>query len=627
MTVNNDDNTTFFLLSEEELDQLTQIIIPIILVSIIASAIMSVVFILIRIYYPPLADRVSFRLGFATMVSDLFYMAFQLVGNLAENEPGFMCSFMVWGLVSSSLMSVFFTACIAINLQTIFVHEYKGRRNLEKYYFIFSIGMALLLSFLPLTQNMLGFDVPEQVCWYKDSGMKYNIIWQWATLFGWIELCVLYCAIIVITVVIKLYFVASRFEKTLEVLPITDPSKDELKKFAKKSPTISMVVRRVLWYPVVPIITQTPNWLVETSIYLQQRASYSMFLVCFVAIAMQGLLNALVFSQDIAVTRAIQLKKLNWWYNYVNAYEQKYPHLSKNKRIESSKKSRTDSSNNNTNVTDILPEQLSEKMEIVRKSEGSESASNPTFLEKLRYTLLVKLFSTPEETDLLISLQHTLSSIDETKPEPEESARKRKFLSLPVPKDALIRSQKFLSLQMTSLKPSTDPEQEHKISSDFSSSPTVTPNFQDSSSDHINPPSEPPTFHTNNTFSHLTYTDLLLESTFHAKKTFRHSTIGAVTPNYALIGDENPLPMSKLLQSPSLRRNKKTLSINSTKSPSNRPGYPSVANKNTNRNNRGTSLTFEEINEESDQEILSPSFTKMFNKKPSLEYVHVLKKL
>ncbi|CAG8625292.1 12872_t:CDS:2 [Acaulospora morrowiae] len=621
MAVKNDDDTTFFLLSEEQLDQLTQILIPIIFLSVIASTIMSAVFILIRIYYPPLADRVSFRLGFATMVSDLFYTTFQLVGNLAKNEPGFLCSFMVWGLVCSSLMSIFFTACIAINLQTIFVHEYKGRRNLEKYYYIFSIGMAMLLSFLPLTQNMFGFDVPEQVCWYKDSGKKYNFIWQWATLFGWIELCVVYCAIIVITVVMKLYFAASRFEKTLEVLPITDPSKNELKKFAKKSPTISMVVRRVLWYPVVPIITQTPNWLVETSIYLHQRASYSMFLVCFVAIAMQGLLNALVFSQDIAVTRAIQLKKLNWWYNYVNTYEQKYPRLSKNKRIESPKKLRTDSSDN------ILPEQLSEKMEIVRKSEGSESASNPTFLEKLRYILLVKLFSTPEEIDLLISLQHTLSSIDETKSEPEENARKRKFLSLPVPKEALIRNQKFLSLQMTSQKPSTDPEQEHKISSDFSSSPIVTPNFQDSSSDHINPPSEPSTFRTNNTFRHLMYTDLLMESTFHAKKAFRHSTIGAVTPNYALIGDENPLPMSKLLQSPSLRRNKRALNINSTKSLSNGPGYPSVAKKTTDRNNRGTSLTFDEINEDSNQETQSPPFTQMFNKQPSLEYIHVLKML
>ncbi|CAG8738183.1 14192_t:CDS:2, partial [Racocetra fulgida] len=45
------------------------------------------------------------------------------------------------------------------------------------------------------------------------------------------------------------------------------------------------------------------------------------------------LLNALVFSQDIAVTRAFQDIKLHWWITNVNSYESHYPHRSHNKSV------------------------------------------------------------------------------------------------------------------------------------------------------------------------------------------------------------------------------------------------------------------------------------------------------
>ncbi|CAG8830748.1 18233_t:CDS:2 [Gigaspora margarita] len=66
---------------------------------------------------------------------------------------------------------------------------------------------------------------------------------------------------------------------------------------------ISSVVRRVMWYPVVPLIAEF------------------------------GLMNALIFSQDIAVTHAFQAVKLRWWIFHVNNYESHYPHRSYNKAI------------------------------------------------------------------------------------------------------------------------------------------------------------------------------------------------------------------------------------------------------------------------------------------------------
>ncbi|CAG8539066.1 21226_t:CDS:2, partial [Racocetra persica] len=96
---------------------------------------------------------------------------------------------------------------------------------------------------------------------------------------------------------------------------------------------ISSVVRRVVWYPVVPLVAQFCNSFFETYAYVNHVVSYPLFLLCYIGMSLQGLLNALVFSQDIAVTRAFQSIKLHWWITNVNRYEFTYPHLSYNKAI------------------------------------------------------------------------------------------------------------------------------------------------------------------------------------------------------------------------------------------------------------------------------------------------------
>ncbi|CAG8777208.1 13603_t:CDS:2, partial [Dentiscutata erythropus] len=89
---------------------------------------------------------------------------------------------------------------------------------------------------------------------------------------------------------------------------------------------ISSIVRRIVWYPVIPLITQFFSSFVETYAYFNHVTSYPLFLVCFVGISLQGLLNTLVFSQDIAVIRAFQAIKLQWWISNVNSYESHYPY-------------------------------------------------------------------------------------------------------------------------------------------------------------------------------------------------------------------------------------------------------------------------------------------------------------
>src|SRR5437588_5747171 len=66
--------------------------------SLAATTIGSLMFLMIRLRYPRLADRVTFRLAFATMISDVLYAIFQLLLN-SQASPTPLCTFIIWGFV------------------------------------------------------------------------------------------------------------------------------------------------------------------------------------------------------------------------------------------------------------------------------------------------------------------------------------------------------------------------------------------------------------------------------------------------------------------------------------------------------------------------------------------------
>ncbi|CAJ0758062.1 7661_t:CDS:2 [Entrophospora sp. SA101] len=335
---------------------ITRIALPLNVLSILASSIGCLVFIFIRISYPRLADRVIFRLAFAAMLSDIFYSSFQVL-NLVVTTSGTLCILSTWGWVFSTLISVFFIDCIAINLQVIFLHEYEGRRDLEKYYFILPSVFALTLSLLPLTQDMYGFDIPEQICWYRYSGTTLSIVWQWSTLFIWQQISVLYCIIILFAVTLKLRYASSQFNKATNVL-------------LKRGTLITSVVRKVLWFPVVPLISQTPTFLAETDMYFSKSIKYELLLFGFVAASIQD---------------SIELDMMVLNINDENDDD--------NNEIITNKKPTT-----TNNISNEIDQQDQERF-------SSSNLSNPllipkpSLVETLKYHLLIRLFDQPKNLD------------------------------------------------------------------------------------------------------------------------------------------------------------------------------------------------------------------------------------
>jgi hypothetical protein len=214
---------------------------------------------------------------------------------------------------------------------------------------------------------MYGWDAPEEMCFFRDSGTKLSIVWQWAVYYSWEIICILYCTATLISVVIKLS------KQSLNNVSDKTMTSQHEKNALRNKTIMSLVVKRIIWYPIVPIITQAPNFLVETDIYINQKVNYA-FLIMSTFFASQGFLNTIVFMQDIAVSRAGRLAKLSWWNNYVNKYEELYPHLSRNK------------------ASGHVDNEV---------KQHQESQKQPLFAEKLRYNLLTTLFNKPKEDTML----------------------------------------------------------------------------------------------------------------------------------------------------------------------------------------------------------------------------------
>ncbi|CAG8674117.1 7417_t:CDS:2, partial [Dentiscutata erythropus] len=240
--------------------------------------------------------RVSFRLSFAALFCDIGYSGHVLINLVWVTIPSFLCGYLAWAIVFFALASIFFIDCIALNLHIVFVNEYK-RHNFENYYFIIAFSFALLLSLLPVADNMYGHNDVVGGCWYRFPGQKKNIIWEWITFFGWVDVSILYCVIVIIMVVRKLKLLA----KQTDVFDFSSDSRLPSHPSLINKAVILSVVRKVVLYPVVPV-AQIFCSFNETCFYVSHASPYPIMI---------GFLNALVFSQDIAVA-LLQPSFLEW---------------------------------------------------------------------------------------------------------------------------------------------------------------------------------------------------------------------------------------------------------------------------------------------------------------------------
>ena len=112
-TTNESDNSISSTITPEQSVTMSTLVMALNSISLSTATIGVLTFLYIRLKYPKLADRVTFRIALAGMISEVLFAVFQTVLNTQLN-PTPLCSFITWGWVFFSLTSVFFPTCIAI---------------------------------------------------------------------------------------------------------------------------------------------------------------------------------------------------------------------------------------------------------------------------------------------------------------------------------------------------------------------------------------------------------------------------------------------------------------------------------------------------------------------------------
>ncbi|ORX84306.1 hypothetical protein K493DRAFT_360740 [Basidiobolus meristosporus CBS 931.73] len=277
-------------LSPRQSQTLVDVAVPLNLLSVIFNLLVILIFAIFHSLKSHLVNRVSLRLTFAVATVDLFYSAFQIVSDVTkENE--FLCALSVWGFIQTTHLSTFLTVMIAFNLQVIFVHGKRQTQKYEKYYYSIAGLLSLAISLPPLLSGRLGHDSYQESCWYSIHNPSERMVWTWATLYSWTMLGIFYCFVVVLMVLIK----------------IARERQDRRRFFSNSliiQSTMNKVVRRVILYPIIPVLTQSFNLISELDIYWNQRVNYTFLLLSFIGTSSQGILNAAIFFVDPAVQNA-----------------------------------------------------------------------------------------------------------------------------------------------------------------------------------------------------------------------------------------------------------------------------------------------------------------------------------
>lgn len=301
-----DIRTIFY--SEEILDLSTLILNSI---SMLATLLVLVIALLMRLYDKKLVDRVSLRLSISISITN-FLAAVSLVA-IAFIKTN--CEFVAFAFVWLQNQYLFFSVAIAFNLQYFFLHKKTFNPAIEKWYYILSISLSLLSASIPLAAGRFGWDKTQNLCWYSASRTSLSQKWEYGSYIIPTLVCTIYCFIVAIVVVVKLKLEAKEMErqaiqdikaqgfkgKRIEV---------ELARRTKNRQAINRVVGRILLYPLVPFITQT-GFIVSgiyTSVY--RKLDFGLNLWSFIASAMPGLCSFITFVLDPAVSIAFSRARL-----------------------------------------------------------------------------------------------------------------------------------------------------------------------------------------------------------------------------------------------------------------------------------------------------------------------------
>jgi len=249
---------------------------------------------LLRVYKPEVGKKTSVRLSGWISVADILMLGTQILyihGDVIATFPDIAVGFVLSTLQSSSLWFVYLTVCVTINLHlTVLVPKYSHIADkLDPWLVPVSFVWAILTT-IPLHFINPYWDAPTGT-----FGKTPTNVWtpyMWLSQYVWTIIGILYCFVVVVLVIIKLIRLDRQKQSSLH----THSTQEEVRVRNR----MRKVMIRLVFYPVVPIITQT--WLIVMNSMLATNPNFITIVnTNNLANSIQGLLNGIVFTINPAV--------------------------------------------------------------------------------------------------------------------------------------------------------------------------------------------------------------------------------------------------------------------------------------------------------------------------------------
>ncbi|ORX63889.1 Serpin-domain-containing protein [Basidiobolus meristosporus CBS 931.73] len=235
------------------------------------------------------ADRVSFRIAFLISWVDLFYAIFLILSYVSAGPTSF-CTFVAWGALWTDLLYIFLNIIVALNLQVVFLHGTEKIRHFENLLVCGSFICATVISLGPTMHHKLGYDPARpSSCWFIDLDSGSTLFWEWAAQHIWIILGCIYLSTVSLLTVIKLFRHTNHFPQ------VSHECNPAVKRM------VNMAVRRIVLYPIVPILTHTSKIVFLSSEFFGIEYPFPLRIIGLSATSSQGILNAAVFLFDPAI--------------------------------------------------------------------------------------------------------------------------------------------------------------------------------------------------------------------------------------------------------------------------------------------------------------------------------------
>ncbi|ORY00349.1 hypothetical protein K493DRAFT_298945 [Basidiobolus meristosporus CBS 931.73] len=231
------------------------------------------------LYDRRLMDRVSLRLNAFISLVDVIRSAIVLAYTFMSSDTA-----------------------VAFNLQWVVLQERVFLPWMEHYlYYGGSFLLALIFTCVPLIAGKFGWDHAQSMCWYRDSWTTSSIIWEWTTYLGPAVIVIVYCNVVVGLVIRKIVTTNRALRKHIgsnQSGKITSIQRSTQR-------AINRVLARIVLYPFIPFITQTPFIASEAYMHTWGQINLWLSLLGNIATDSPGILNFIAFAVDPSFSSAL----------------------------------------------------------------------------------------------------------------------------------------------------------------------------------------------------------------------------------------------------------------------------------------------------------------------------------